>query len=153
MSDRFRFRLGRLLSLRERAQDRAATALADATATAQRIDDSRTEAARIGTDARLRMIGTVGHEHQAGDAAALQWLSECADARVAALASELSLAEAEAERCRQELMFRTRERRVLERLREKQAETHREESGRRAQLAMDDVALRITTDRLNETSR
>jgi len=153
VSDRFRFRLGRLLSLRERAQDRAATALAESVAAAQRVEQARNDAARIGANARLRMIGEVGVNHQAGDAAALQWLSECADARVAALANELSAAEAEAERCRSELMFRTREKRVLERLREKQAENHREESGRRAQVAMDDVALRITTDRLNETAR
>lgn len=153
MSDRFRFRLGRLLSLRERAQDRAATALAESLAVTQRIEESRVDAARIGTDARLRMLGSAGSALQAGDAAAMQWLSECADARVAALAAELSAAELEADRCRTELMFRTREKRVLERLREKQAQDHREESGRRAQVAMDDVALRITTDRLNETDR
>jgi flagellar FliJ protein len=153
MSDRFKFRLGRLLSLRERAQDRAASALADSLAVTTRIEASRNEAARIGTDARLRMLTDVGDAHQAGDVAAMQWLSECADARVAALATQLSAAEVEAERCRNELMLRTREKRVLERLREKQAQDHREEHGRRAQSAMDDVALRITTDRLSETDR
>lgn len=153
MSDRFKFRLGRLLALRERAQDRAATALAESLSVAARIEETRSETARIGSDARLRMLGEVGDAHQVGDAAAMQWLSDCADARVASLADALSAAEVEAERCRAELMLRTREKRVLERLREKQAQDHREEHGRIAQAAMDDVALRITTDRNNGTDR
>lgn len=153
MSDRFKFRLERLLSLRERAQDRAATALAESVAVAVRIEDSRSDAARVGHEARARMLAEVGDKHPAGEVAAMQWLSECADARVAELAVQLAAAEAVAEQRRHELMHRTREKRVLERLREKQTQDHREESGRRAQLAMDDVALRITTDRLHESDR
>lgn len=150
MTERFSFRLNRLLSLRERAQDRAATQLAEASAQHARIDIARAEAAGIAAGARAQMRGDRGEQHGAGEYAALQWLSECADIRVAALQQELVAAEAEADRCRHELMLRTRERRVLERLREKQAEHWREDSGRRAQLVMDDVALRISTARTTD---
>ena len=117
MSDRFRFRLGRLLTLREKAQDRAATALAQSLEAATRLEGERTRAAEIGTTARLQQLSDVGDAHRQGERAALQWLSECADLRVESLAKDLAEAEAEAERRRHELMVRTRERRVLEKLR------------------------------------
>ncbi len=147
MSDRFRFRLGRLLALREKAQDRAAIALAQSLDAAARIDAEKGRAADVALAARLRQLSDEGDAHRHGEAAALQWLSECADARVEALAQELDQAQRDAEQRRHDLLLRTKERRVLERLRERQVDAWREATGRRTQQQMDDVALRITTDR------
>lgn len=147
MSDRFKFRLGRLLALRARSQDRAAAELATAQSAADRLAAARTAAAQIGSSARLRMRPAMGEEQAAGEGRAMHWLSQQAEARVAALAAELALAEVEAEKCREELMMRTRDRRVLERLKDRLHETWREDSVRHDQHLMDDIALRMSTDR------
>lgn len=147
MSDRFRFRLNRLLSLRERAQDRAAVALAQALDTAARLEAERSDAAAVATTARLHQTSPTGGASRDGERAALQWLGECADWRVAALTTQQAEAAEDTERRRRELLVRTRERRVLEKLRDRQAERWRDEHARRTQHQMDDVALRITSDR------
>jgi flagellar export protein FliJ len=149
MSDRFTFRLGRLLALRARSQDRAAAELTVAQTAAGRIEAARTAAEDVSNEARLRTRPPVGEARAAGEGRAMHWLSQQADARVAALAAELALAEAEAEKCREELQLRTRDRRVLERLKERMLETWREDAVRRDQHLMDDIALRMSTTRLS----
>ncbi len=147
MSDRFRFRLGRLLALREKAQDRAAVALAQSLDAAARIAQAQERAAQIAVAARQ---DAAAERTRPGERAALAWLSERADAGAAELGRQLTDAQRDAESRRHELLIRTRERRVLEKLRERQTEAWREDSSRRAQHQMDDVALRITTDRLQD---
>jgi flagellar export protein FliJ len=146
VGERFVFRLGRLLSLRERHEEEQAVALAAALERCDLLRRERDGIAERRHAARARVLPTAGGAAAAGDGLAMQQFVDLADARIAALGEELAAAEADAAAKRAALAAAMAERRALERLREKQRDDWRVETDRRARTAMDDVALRIVME-------
>lgn len=144
-ADRFTFRLGRLLSLRERKERDAGAAYSAARARVESLRSAREEVLERRDAARARLLPPPGVRAMPGDAQAMQLLIDQAEARMRWLDQVVQEAETEAETRRAELGLRLRERRVLERLRERQKDTWREDSDRRARDTMDAVALRVAT--------
>jgi flagellar FliJ protein len=136
----FTFRLQRLLSLREEAEQAQARALAGREAEAAGARDVRdTLAARHAeADAQARQAAAgarVGHLQQFGVVVhALETRVDVADDAVAA--AEQAVAEARAT-----LEEKARDRQVLDRLKARHAEAWRAEEARRDRELMDDIAL------------
>lgn len=143
--DHFTFRLGRLLSLRERREEEAAIALATAQEQADRLRRALADLRDGRAAARAQLFPNAGADGRLGDGQAVHQLLEYTDARCANVAAALIEAEAEVETRRQSLATAMAERRALERLRERQQDEWRSDVERRARAAMDAVALRMAS--------
>jgi flagellar export protein FliJ len=135
------FRLARLLAVRERRQQAAAVDLARAQEALEALEQTLAalEAARGQLRARQRTTPAGG-----GTAGLLQTLG-IVDGHVAAqvrqVAQQVEAARATVARCHATLLERTRERRVLELLRDKQRSAGQQEEDRRERQVMDEIAL------------
>jgi flagellar FliJ protein len=142
MSPPFRFRLERLLRLRERAERQQAQALGAALRTEQEqraaLDEARTRLERIGEQLEQSAAGT----QTAGTLRVLRLTVNAAaeDIEHAEARHEDASAQVEQEQTR----FREarKERRVVERLRERRVSAWRTDEARQEQKDTDDVAQR-----------
>lgn len=140
----FTFRLERVRSLREQAEDQAREALAHELSLRLRGEAMLRQAQEIAEGARDH-----GRERaQEGGAtatdllAAQAWIERTERARREA-ALELDRREAEVAARRQALAGAAREREAIERLKRRQAADHEREWARRSQLALDEIALTV----------
>ena len=137
----FRFRLQRVLELRERKERDAATALA---AAQEQVELARTEEERLAAARDALAAAASAPESEAasiGELRTLRYLLGRLDERVSSAASATTTAEHEAAQRQDELRAAFRDRRTLDRLRERH-----EESWRAAEVAadrqlMDEIAL------------
>jgi flagellar protein FliJ len=140
----FTFRLERVRSLRERAEEAAREELARELAHRIRGEAMLREAAHAAAAARasgrdtVRAAGTSGSDLLAAQA----WIERAERRRVDA-AAELGRRDAEVERTRAALAEAAREREAIERLKRRRRADHDAESLRRAQISLDEIALSV----------
>lgn len=137
----FRFRLQRLLDLRQKAEQAKARELAEAQDAAEQAREQRDALARLEEASREEIARThdalprVGHLHQLG--MVLQSLEQ----RVEVAHEQVNEAENIVSGARQALEQAARNRKVLDRLKEKQADMWRTGEQQRDRQLMDEIAL------------
>jgi flagellar export protein FliJ len=138
----FKFRLQRVLDLRERKERDAATALVTAEEHADgarqeraRLELARQELAARGTPRPATQARSVGELRNIG------FLLERLDERVAVAATEAAAAEAAVAERRGELQLAFRDRRTLDRLKERHLEGYRAAEAAADRTLMDEIAL------------
>ena len=140
----FNFRLERIRSVRESAEEQAREDLA--ASMAQRLrGEGMLKAAEAELDAARRTRLSTGTELPASglDLVAAQAYVEHAERRREARMLDLDRADAEVETRRHALMEAARERQALERLKDKKRNEHRLESERIAGIALDEMSLNM----------
>jgi flagellar FliJ protein len=140
----FTFRLERVRSLRERAEDQAREQLARELSHRVRgeaILRDATQAVSVARDTGLDAV-LRGGASGADLLAAQAWLERAEQRRVDA-AAELGRRDAEVAVRRQALADAAREREAIERLKRRRRADHDAEMARRAQAALDEVALTV----------
>lgn len=138
---RFRFRLARLLALRERVAERRRDelALARDAVHATLAALGRERAARAAASGALEEVEAPGAERRRHD---LVLHCDLLDARIAALHADLAARRLAEERAAEALRVALRERKILARLRERRRLEHLRHEARSEQAALDDLAQR-----------
>jgi flagellar FliJ protein len=140
----FTFRLERVRSLRERAEERAREELARELQLRLRGEALLREATHNVSAARDTGRGAVLTSGASGaDLLAAQAYMERAERDRREAAQDLDRQDAQVEARRQALTEAAREREVIDRLKERQRATHVREAARREQIALDEVALAV----------
>jgi flagellar export protein FliJ len=140
----FRFRLERVKSLREQAEDAAREQLARELALRMRGEALLQQASATATAAREAGRGTVTRTGASGAdlLAAQQWI-ERAESRRREAALDLDRRDAEVEARRAALVEASREREVISRLEARRRGEHQREVSRLEQIDLDEVALAV----------
>ena len=144
----FRFRLQRVLELREKREQAQAVQLAKAEESASTARTERDELQALHAASRAQItsahIGdpTVGHLHHLG------YVMNALDQRLGHASLVVTKAEGVVSDARTSLEVAARDRRVLDRLKDKHTDVFRAEESHRDRVAMDEVALaRFTRQR------
>jgi len=147
----FRFRLQRVLELRERKERDAATALVSAQEQADlaRAEQTRLEAAREALAARTTPTPDSGGAESIGALRTLHFLLGRLDERVASAAQDATAAARTTMQRQEELRVAFRERHTLDRLRERHAESWRAAATAADRQQMDEIALSRFTQPAN----
>ena len=141
----FRFRLQRVLELREKREQAQAIQLARAeeTANAARTQHDQLQALHQASRAQIsdaqRADPTVGHLHHLG------FVLSALDHRMGQAAQVVTRAESAVSEARVSLDAAARDRRVLDRLKDKHSDAHRAGESHRDRVTMDEVALALYT--------
>jgi flagellar FliJ protein len=140
----FNFRLERVRSVRERAEEQAREDLAESLALRLR-GEGMLKAAEAELDAARETRRSTGtHAVVSGvDLVTAQAYVEAAERQRQARMLDLDRCDAEVDTRREALIEAAREREVLERLKEKKREQHRVESERMAGVALDEMSLNV----------
>jgi flagellar protein FliJ len=141
----FTFRLERVRSLRERAEDAAREDLARELTHRLRGEALLREATEVASDARQAGLGTATRAGGASGAdllAAQAWIERSERHRREA-ALDLDHRDAEVTARREALTHAARERQVIEKLKARRRADHEREWARRAQIDLDEVALGV----------
>jgi flagellar FliJ protein len=137
----FRFRLQRVLELREEHEQAMARELAsakDAADTARREEETLAavrDSARAELHAAHADTPRVGHLHQLG------FVLQSLDQRAQSATEAVQAADVVVDTATAALVDAARDRRVLDRLKERHAETWRAEEAQKDRLQMDEIAL------------
>jgi len=143
---KFRFRLERLLALREQAERIEAAALGGAMRDEAREREVLATAQASESSAAEQAAATgAGGTQKAGERAHLDLAREVAARAADAAAEEVALAEARTMAAREAFGAKRKERRTVERLREQRQSAWNEDLGRDERRTMDDVAQRPHT--------
>jgi flagellar FliJ protein len=140
----FTFRLERVKSLREQAEDQAREALAQELALRVRGEALLRQAAHAASQARGTGLDVVSRPGASGAdlIAAQQWIEQAErQRREAALDLDRQEAEVEAQRVR--LAAASRDREVISRLEARQRAEHQRENARREQINLDEMGLAV----------
>ncbi len=137
----FRFRLDRVLAMRERAEDEAKEALGAAMREHDALADRLAAAGAQLEGARASQAGTSGTGFAIEQMLVHQAFIERAEREVQAAEMELSRQDAEVDARRVALQEAARERQVLDQLKDKQATAHRREADRVEAAEIDELAL------------
>lgn len=144
----FRFRLQRVLELREKHEQAQALELAKAeeSANAARLQRDELQALHSASRQQLstahRADPTVGHLHHLG------FVMNALDERLGHASQSLKSAEGVVSTARVSLDAAARDRRVLDRLKDRHEDAHRVVEGHRDRVTMDEIALaRFTRQR------
>jgi flagellar FliJ protein len=141
MSGRFRFRLQRVLELREEAERARAVALSDAQgqATAARETRDAIAEARVANQQSLTQASSSGTS--VGTLQQLQYVLGALDVRLQIADSSIVTADSLVRRAQDELRTAFQARHALHTLRDKQAEAHRAAAQGADRALMDEIAL------------
>ena len=139
----FHFRLERVRSLRERAEEQAQEELARGLTHRMRGEALLNDAAAATRAARETTLGTALRGASAMDLIAAQAYVERKERDHQAAALDLSRREAEVEARRVALAAAAREREVIERLERRKRAEHDAECARVAQIELDEIALSV----------
>lgn len=137
----FRFRLQRVLELREKREQAQAIQLAKAEESALVARNERDQLQALRTASRDQISSahiadpTVGHLHHLG------YVMSALDQRLGHASQVVTKAEGIVSEARASLEVAARDRRVLDRLKDKHTETFRAEETQRDRIAMDEIAL------------
>lgn len=137
----FKFRLQRILELREQAEQAKARELAAAQAEADRAQEARDILAAMRTDSRSQLESATVSTPRIGHLMQLGTAIDALDARIERASDDLKAAEIVVDEAKGRLEAAARDRRVLDRLKERHAEHWRAEEAQRDRLQMDEVAL------------
>jgi flagellar FliJ protein len=137
----FQFRLERVRALRERAEDQAREDLASSLAVRMKGEAMlRAAADDMGAAQAARRSGATANLSGA-ELLALQAYLERTERQRESAALELDRREAEVDARRATLTERSKERQVLERLKDRRREDHRQEMQRREGALLDEMAI------------
>jgi len=139
----FHFRLERVRSLRERAEEQAREELARGLNHRLRGEALLNDAVAATQAAREATLGTALRGATAMDLAAAQAFAERTERHRQAAALDLDRRDAEVEARRTALATAAREREVIERLERRKRAEHDAECARIAQIELDEVALAV----------
>jgi flagellar export protein FliJ len=143
-SPSFTFRLERVKSLREQAEDHAREQLARELALRMRAESLLREAAAAATTARETGRETVNASGASGaDLIAAQHFIERAERQRREAALDLDRQESEVAARRDALAEASREREVISRLESRQRAAHQREQARQEQIDLDEIALGV----------
>ncbi|WP_309671622.1 flagellar export protein FliJ [Gemmatimonas sp.] len=137
----FKFRLQRILELREQHEQAKARALASARDTAEAAHRAKDEIANLRDHSKQQISTTanngprIGHLHQLG------FVLASLDERVLLAADAAKLADSDVQKAQGMLEEAARDRRVLDRLKSRHADTWRADSAHKDRVAMDEIAL------------
>lgn len=143
--DRFTFRLSRLLSIRERKEADAAVAYNVAREEVDTLRTSRDKAAAEVDAARQTRLPRQGTTQNVGDARSMELLIDQINRNLNWIDDEIENAEEISEAKLKTLSECLRDRRILERLRDRKQDQWTVESQRHAREVMDSVAMRMST--------
>jgi flagellar FliJ protein len=138
---RFRFPLQRLLEHRERLEEERRAAFAEAQDAVRRIlaEILRTRATRDAARDNLEAVDAPG---AADRRRGLVLYADFLDARLGSLHTEVAARRRDEVAARAALLAATRDRKILERLRERRRAEHRRREGRAEQRATDEIGAR-----------
>lgn len=137
----FRFRLQRVLELREQREKAQAIMFAEAESAAEAAREEHQHIRSLYSEAMAKLATTrqadptVGHLHHLGFV-----LNEL-DVRLGKAAEKVSIAEGVVAEARAMLDVAARDRRVMDRLKDKHEDVHRGEEAQRDRVLMDEIAL------------
>jgi flagellar protein FliJ len=137
----FRFRLERVRALRERSEDAAKQALADAMQQHQLCSQELERAQDRVAQARNAQLAAADHMSTVADLLVRQAYLERTERAVQASLHDLDRHEQQLELRREELTAAAREREALERLKDHRRADHEREEARREGLILDEIAI------------
>jgi flagellar protein FliJ len=146
----FRFSLQRVLDLRAQTEQKAATHLAQAQHRLQQANEQKAEIEDVLAQGIARLTAAVALPRTVGEMRSHCYVLTQLDERLARAENGIRNAEVEQEQRQQEFTLAFRDRRVLDRLKEKHLEAWREEETRADLAAMDGIALSRFTARAAE---
>jgi flagellar FliJ protein len=134
----FRFRLQKVLDLREQREREVASQLAQALSEQENAEE-RLHTLRVTRDASAQSMS--GTNRSVGELANLAFVLEQLDGHIATAREDVHAAEATVAEVKDALTVAYQGRRVLDRLRERHEENYRANAGQTDRRAMDDIAL------------
>lgn len=137
----FRFRLERVRALRERSEDQAKQALADAMQSHAVASNALNTAQAQVDGARAAQLEAAGTRSTVADLLARQAFLERSERAVHASRQDLERHEQHLEQRRHALSQAAQERQALERLKETRRADHEREVARREALTLDEIAI------------
>lgn len=137
----FRFRLQRLLELREQHEQAKARALASARDAADRASDMRLALQHLKTDSQAQFQAVAGQGPRIGHLQQLGATLASLDERLVVASDVVKQADADVRQARELLEEAARDRQVLNRLRSRHADAWRADEAQRDRVQMDEVAL------------
>lgn len=135
----FRFRLQQVLDLREKQERHLATQLAAAMGAEREAKDAL-DGLRAEREAGSEVVSN-GQSHSVGELANLAFMMQQLDDRIAGANDVVSAANDSVSQVQEALTAAFKDRRVLDRLRERHEETYRVTAEQTDRRAMDDIAL------------
>jgi flagellar FliJ protein len=135
----FRFRLQQVLDLREKQERHLATQLAAAMG-AERDAKNALDGLRAEREAGSEVVNN-GQSHSVGELANLAFMMQQLDDRIAGANDVVSAANDSVSQVQEALTAAFKDRRVLDRLRERHEETYRVTAEQTDRRTMDDIAL------------
>jgi flagellar protein FliJ len=135
----FRFRLQQVLDLREKQERHLATQLAAALGAEREAKDAL-DGLRAEREAGSEVVKE-GQSHSVGELANLAFMMQQLDDRIAGANDTVSIANSSVSQVQEALTAAFKDRRVLDRLRERHEETYRVTAEQTDRRAMDDIAL------------
>jgi flagellar protein FliJ len=138
---RFRFRLQRILELREEAERARAAALGQAESTASAARDARDAIASVRTAGQAQLTDASANGSTVGALQQMQYVLGALDARLDMANSSVTTADSLVRRAQDELHEAFLARHAVDTLREKQVEAHRAAAQQADRAAMDAIAL------------
>ena len=137
----FKFRLQRVLELREECEQEKARALAAAEAAAEQARSNRDELTRMREESREELLAAQTGLPRVGHLQQLDIVVVALEQRILLANEAVATAERFAADARHALELAARDRQVLERLKEKHAQAWRTEELQADRLHMDEIAL------------
>lgn len=137
----FKFRLQRILELREQHEQSKARALVSARDTADVAHRAKEEIANLRDHSKQHISTTTNGGPRVGHLSQLGFVLASLDERVLLAADAAKLADSDVRKAQELLDEAARDRRVLDRLKSRHADTWRTESAHKDRVAMDEVAL------------
>lgn len=137
----FKFRLQRILELREQHEQANARALASARDSADAAHRAKDDMASLRDHSKQQISTTTGTGPRIGHLHQLGFVLASLDERVLLAADAAKLADDDVQKAQGLLEEAARDRRVLDRLKSRHADTWRADSAHRDRVAMDEIAL------------
>lgn len=137
----FNFRLQRILELREKAEQAKAQALVTAQDAADAARTKRDALATIHAESRSAMAQAQTSDHRIGHLQQLGYALQSLDARLESAGEVVDVADSEVASARDLLEAAARDRRALDRLKDRHAEQWRNDETQKDRLHMDEIAL------------
>jgi flagellar FliJ protein len=137
----FSFRLQRILELREKAEQAKAQALVSAQNAADTARSTRDSLATLHEESRSAIAQAQTAEPRIGHLQQLGYALQSLDARLESASEEVDVADGAVANARELLEAAARDRRALDRLKDRHAEQWRNDETQKDRLHMDEIAL------------
>ncbi|BAH37369.1 MAG TPA: flagellar export protein FliJ [Gemmatimonas aurantiaca] len=137
----FRFRLQRILELREQHEQAKARELASARDAADRAAEARLSLQTLRSDSEAQLHAARGNGPRIGHLTQLGTVLTALDERLVVAGDAVKEADAEVRQAQELLEEAARDRRVLDRLKSRHADAWRSDEAQRDRTLMDEVAL------------